>query len=104
MNLSGTNGKRFLIELTDDGCKKVFRKYEVLKDGIYYFPYIQDGKYSIRLTEDSNNNGLFDTGDLLKWKQAERMKLYKLPDGTTKIEFKDQIELIQDIDLTTLFD
>ena len=32
------------------------------------------------------------------------MKLYKLPDGTTKIEFKDQIELIQDIDLTTLFD
>ena len=104
VNLSGTNGKRFLIELTDDGCKKVFRKYEVLKDGIYYFPYIQDGKYSIRLTEDRNNNGLFDTGDLLKWKQAERMKLYKLPDGSTKIEFKDQIELIQDIDLTTLFD
>lgn len=104
VNLSGTNGKRFLIELTDDGCKKVFRKYEVLKDGIYYFPYIQDGKYSIRLTEDRNNNGLFDTGDLLKWKQAERMKLYKLPDGTTKIEFKDQLELIQDIDLTTLFD
>ncbi|MBR5034332.1 MAG: Ig-like domain-containing protein [Bacteroidales bacterium] len=104
VNLSGTNGKRFLIELTDDGCKKVFRKYEVLKDGTYYFPYLQDGKYAIRLTEDRNNNGLFDTGNLLKWQQAERMKLYKLPDGTSKLEIKEQMDLIQDIDLTTLFD
>ena len=104
VNLSGSNGKRYLIELTDDGCKKVFRKYEVLKDGIYYFPYLQDGKYAIRLTEDKNNNGLFDTGNLLKWQQAERMKLYKLPDGTSKLEIKEQMDLIQDIDLTTLFE
>ena len=104
VNLTGTDGRRFLIELTDDGCKKVFRKYEVLKDGTYYFPYISDGKYCIRLTEDLNKNGLFDTGNLLKWKQAERMKLYKLADGTTKMEIKEQMDIIQDIDLKTLFD
>lgn len=104
VNLTGTNGRRFLIELTDDGCKQVFRKYEVLQDGTFYFPYIKDGKYAIRFTEDRNNNGLFDTGNLLKWQQAERMKLYKLPDGTSKLEIKEQMDLIQDIDLTTLFD
>ena len=103
VNITGTGGKRFIIELTDDGCKTIFRKYEVLQDGSYYFPYLKDGKYSIRLTEDSNNNGLFDSGDLLKWKQAERMKLYRLRDGSTKFEIKEQMELIQDIDLNQLF-
>ena len=104
VNLKGTRGRRFLIELTDDGRKKVFRKYEVLEDGEYYFPYISDGKYAIRITEDLNKNGLFDSGNLLKWQQAERMKLYKLADGTTTLEIKEQMDIIQDIDLTTLFD
>ena len=104
VNLTGTRNRRFIIELTDDGCKKVFRKYEVLEDGTYQFPYISDGKYSIRLTEDRNKNGLFDSGNLLKWQQAERMKLYKLPDGSTKFEFKEQMDVIQDIDLQTIFD
>lgn len=104
VNLTGTRNRRFIIELTDDGCKKVFRKYEVLEDGTYHFPYISDGKYSIRLTEDRNKNGLFDSGNLLKWQQAERMKLYKLPDGSTKFEFKEQMDVIQDIDLQTIFD
>ncbi len=104
VNLTGTRNRRFIIELTDDGCKKVFRKYEVLEDGTYHFPYISDGKYSIRLTEDRNKNGLFDSGNLLKWQQAERMKLYKLPDGSSKFEFKEQMDVIQDIDLQTIFD
>ncbi len=104
VNLKGTNGKRYLIELTDDTRKKVFRKYEVLADGTFYFPYLSDGKYAIRLTEDRNNNGLFDTGDLLKWQQAERMRLFKLYDGSTTLEIKEQMEIIQDIDLITLFE
>lgn len=104
VNLRGTGGKRYIIELTDEGRKKVFRKYEVLEDGTFYFPYLSDGKYAIRLTEDRNNNGLFDTGNLLKWQQAERMKLFKLYDGSTAIEIKEQMEITQDIDLTTLFE
>ncbi|MBO4557001.1 MAG: Ig-like domain-containing protein [Bacteroidales bacterium] len=104
INLSGVGSKRFILELTDDKCKTVHRKYEVLKDGIYEFPYLKEGKYSFRITEDRNKNGLFDVGDLLKWKQAEPMRLFKLPDGTTVIEIKEQMDLIQDIDLKTLFD
>ena len=103
LNITGTEGKRFLVELTDDGCKKVFRKYEVLQDGEFFFPYLSEGKYSIRLTEDKNNNGLFDSGNLLKWQQAERMKLYKLQDDSKVIEIKDQMDIYQDIDLRALF-
>jgi len=103
LNITGTNGKRFIVELTDDNRKKVFRKYEVLEDGTFFFPYLKEGKYAIRLTEDKNNNGLFDSGDLLKWKQAERMKLFTLYDGSTTIEIKEQMDITQDIDLNTLF-
>ncbi|MBQ9584099.1 MAG: Ig-like domain-containing protein [Bacteroidales bacterium] len=104
LNITGTNGRRFIVDLTDDKCKKVFRKYEVLKDGEYFFPYIADGKYSIRITEDRNHNGLFDTGNLLKWQQPEPMKLFKLPDGTSVFGIQEQMEIYQDIDLTNLFE
>ncbi len=104
LNISGTDSKRYIVELTDEGRKKVFRKYEVLRDSTYYFPYLSEGKYAIRLTEDRNNNGLFDTGNLLKWKQAERMKLFTLAGGSTVIEIKEQMDIIQDIDLKQIFE
>ncbi len=104
LNISGTDSKRYIVELTDEGRKKVFRKYEVLRDSTYYFPYLSAGKYAIRLTEDRNNNGLFDTGNLLKWKQAERMKLFTLAGGSTVIEIKEQMDIIQDIDLKQIFE
>ena len=103
LNITGSNGKRFIVDLTDDKCKKVFRTYEVTADGEYYFPYISDGKYSLRITEDRNCNGLFDTGNLLKWKQAEPMKLFKLADGSTVLEIKEQMDILQDLDLNALF-
>ena len=103
LNITGTDGRRFIVDLTDDKCKKVFRTYEVTSDGEYYFPYISDGKYSLRITEDRNHNGLFDSGNLLKWKQAEPMKLYKLADGSTVMEIKEQMDILQDLDLNALF-
>ena len=103
LNITGTGGKRFIVDLTDDKCSKVFRKYEVTADGEYHFPYLSEGKYAIRITEDRNNNGLFDTGNLLKWQQAEPMKLFKLDDGGTTIEIKEQMEILQDVDLNAMF-
>ncbi len=104
LNISGTGGGRFIVELTDEGRKKVYRKYEVLRDSTYYFPYLNEGKYAIRLTEDRNHNGLFDTGNLLKWKQAERMKLFTIAGGSTVIEIKEQMDIVQDIDLKQIFE
>ena len=103
LNITGTNGKRYIVDLTDDKCNKVFRKYEVTADGEYYFPYLSEGKYAIRITEDRNNNGLFDTGNLLKWQQAEPMKLFKLQDGGTTMEIKEQMDILQDVDLNAMF-
>ncbi|MCF0173167.1 MAG: Ig-like domain-containing protein [Bacteroidales bacterium] len=103
LNVKGTQGQRYIVELVDENCKKVFRTYVVTEDGPYYYPYIEKGRYSIRITEDRNGNGLFDTGNLMKWQQAEPIKLFKLPDDTKVIILEEPMDLVQDIDLQQIF-
>lgn len=49
------------IELLD-GSDKVVRAAPVI-NGIAYFPFLQPAKYYVRLIEDLNGNGLYDTGN-----------------------------------------
>ena len=51
-----------IVQVADKS--QVFRRFEVDKDTKLYFPYLQAGKYSFRITEDRNRNGIFDTGNL----------------------------------------
>ena len=93
---------RYIIELVSKTRDKVFRKYIINSDTELVFPYLQRGEYSIRITEDKNNNGLFDTGDLLLSKQPEKVLLYKLPDGKEFIQLNEKTDIIQTIDLNEL--
>ena len=67
------------------------------------FPYLKAGKYSLRLTEDLNRNGLVDTGNLLEHRQPEKVKFYKLENGTFLIDIPEMTELEQTIDVGELF-
>jgi hypothetical protein len=59
--------------------------------------------YSIRITEDLNRNNLVDTGDLLQHKQPEKVRFYKLEDGTFLIDIPEMTELEQTIDIKEMF-
>lgn len=91
---------RYIIELISKTRDKVFRKYIITSDSELIFPYLQRGEYSIRITEDKNSNGLFDTGDLLLSKQPEKVFLYKLPDGKESIQLNEKTDITQTIDLS----
>ena len=67
------------------------------------FPYLRAGKYSIRITEDLNRNGLVDTGDLLGHKQPEKVRFYKLMDGTFLIDIPEMTDLEQTVDVMEMF-
>ena len=67
------------------------------------FPYVKAGKYSIRFTEDRNENGLVDTGNLLEHKQPEKVLFYKLDDGKSMIDIPEMTELEQEINLSEMF-
>ena len=67
------------------------------------FPYLKAGKYSIRITEDLNRNDLVDTGNLLEHKQPEKVRFYKLEDGTFLIDIPEMVEIEQKVDIGEIF-
>ena len=103
LNLTGVNNK-YIIDLLNEKRDKVLRSYVIEKDAALLFPYLKEGKYSIRITEDLNRNGIVDTGNLLEHRQPEKVRFYKLRDGSFLITMKESTEMEQKIDVAKLFD
>ena len=104
MNLTLTNVKnKYIVDLLNEKRNQVLRQYIVEEDAVLKFPYLRAGKYSIRITEDVNRNGLVDTGVLLEHKQPEKVRFYKLDDGTFLIDIPEKMEIDQNIDLEEMF-
>ena len=103
LDVTGVNA-RYIVELINDTRSTVYRKYIINGDSELVFPYLDKGKYSIRITQDKNNNGLLDTGDLLSRKQPEKVLLYKLPDGKEIIELGEKTDLMQSVNIEELFE
>ena len=95
--------KRYIVDLVSENREKVFRSYTIDEDILLEFPYLKEGKYSIRITEDGNKNGIIDIGSLLDHRQPEKVLLYESPGGETIIEVKSNIEIKQTIDLLEMF-
>ena len=94
---------KYIIDLLNEKRDKIIRSYTVKQDATLLFPYITAGKYSLRITEDLNRNGLVDTGNLLEHKQPEKVKFFKLQDGTFLIDIPEMTELEQTIDVGEMF-
>ena len=76
----------------------------VENDQTLTFTYLKAGKYSIRITEDLNRNGIVDTGILLEKKQPEKVRFYKLEDGTFLIDIPEMMEIEQNLDVQAMFE
>ena len=94
---------KYIIDLLNEKRDQIIRSFIIERDTTLLFPYIKTGKYSIRLTEDLNRNGLVDTGNLLEHKQPEKVKFFKLDDGSSYLEIPEMTELEQAIDVGELF-
>ena len=100
--LTGVKAK-YIVDLLNEKRDKVIRSFIIDKDQTLLFPYVKAGKYSIRFTEDLNNNGLVDTGNLLEHKQPEKVLFYKLDDGKDMIDIPEMTELEQNVDVEEMF-
>ena len=104
MNLNLTNVRnKYIIDLLNEKRSQVIRSFIVEKDEVLKFPYLKSGKYSIRITEDLNRNGLVDTGILLEHRQPEKVRFYRLEDGTFLIDIPEKMEIDQTIDVEEMF-
>lgn len=102
LKMSNVNNK-YIIDLLDEKRTNVLRSYIIDTDQDLIFPYLKAGKYSVRITEDINRNGLVDTGILLEHKQPEKVRFYKLEDGTLLIDVPEMVEIEQKIDVGEIF-
>lgn len=104
MLLTMSNVKnKYIVDLLDEKRTKVLRSYIIESDQQLVFPYLRAGKYSVRITEDLNRNGLVDTGILLEHKQPEKVRFYKLEDGTFLIDIPEMVEIEQKVDIGEIF-
>lgn len=102
LNLANVNNK-YIIDLLNEKRTETLRSFIIDKDQTLTFPYLKAGKYSIRITEDVNRNGIVDTGVLLEHKQPEKVRFYKLQDGTFLIDIPEMTEMEQNIDVAEMF-
>ena len=102
LNMNNVENK-YIVDLLDEKRSNILRSYIIDKDQTLIFPYLKTGKYSIRITEDLNRNGLVDTGNVLEHRQPEKVRFYKLEDGETLIDIPEMTELEQDIDVADMF-
>jgi hypothetical protein len=84
--MENVNGE-YIVELISEKRDRIFRTYHISKSGILKFPYLKNGKFSIRITEDRNRNGILDTGSILEKRQPERVILYKFGNTATDKDY-----------------
>lgn len=106
LDLTNVNG-HYLVQLLNESRSNILRSYRISKNSKLDFPYLVEGKYSIRITEDKNNNGIIDTGSLLERRQPEKVLLYKLGEGLSNeaylIDLPERTELEQSINVEEMF-
>ena len=102
LNLTSVKNK-YIVDLLNEKRDNVLRSFIIDTDTELVFPYLKAGKYSIRITEDKNRNGIVDTGVLLEHRQPEKVLFYKLSDGTFILEIPEMSEIEQAIDLAEMF-
>jgi len=71
-----SNNSKYILQLIDSDMDVIREFKNIESNSTYSFDYIVPGKYTFRLIEDLNNNGVWDTGDFLKKRQPEPVFYY----------------------------
>ena len=93
---------RYILQITN-AQGKVQKQFTDVKPGSYRFEYVTPGDIMLRVIEDMNGNGKWDTGDMVLMRQPERSEIYKNDDGVELITTKANWEFDIDVDMDKLF-
>ena len=73
------------------------------RTGSYVFNYVPPGKVKISVIEDKNNDGVWNTGNMVERRQPERTEVYMHKPGDPLIETKADWNVDIAIDMNALF-
>jgi hypothetical protein len=93
---------KYIIEVLNQGGK-VERAIPHVSSGTYNLYYIPEGEISIRVVEDSNGNGKWDTGNLIERRQPERVEFYVTNTGDRLIPTRANWDVDVRLDMNQIF-
>jgi len=96
-------GHRHIVELLDENKSSLLRQYIIDENTTLDFPYLKEGKYTIRITSDENRNSIVDTGSLLNHLQPERVRFWKDENGNEILAIPPGSEVSQVLDFKEIF-
>ncbi len=100
LRLKSRRGDMHYIAQLLDGTGKLLKEYPALQDTTVLFRFVPAGDIRFRIVEDANNNGRWDSGDVIAHRQPERAELYADREGkdtfATKVNWEFEVEMDMD--------
>ena len=103
VNVKSSHPKtRYILQLTNAQGRTQKQIFDV-RSGDYIFEYVSPGDVMLRVVEDKNGNGKWDTGDMVAMRQPERTEIYKNEEGVELITTKANWEFDIAVNMDQLF-
>ena len=103
VTVTSTNTQaKYILQLTN-AQGKTQKEIRNVTPGDYLFEYVNPGEVMVRVVEDLNGNGKWDTGDMVLMRQPERTEIYKNEKAEQLIATKANWEFDVTVDMDVLF-
>lgn len=99
----GGEGVEYILEWQTRDGKTLRRIPHAVAGGVYKLQYLSPGRARLRVTEDRNGNGEWDTGNLVERRQPERIRIWEHPVTGRDILTKENWDVGIEVDVDELF-
>ncbi len=97
-----TPSSKYVVQIVNSSGK-VEKEVPNISTGKYYFYYIPEGEVRIRIVEDMNGNGKWDTGNMIERRQPERAEFYVGTTGSQLVPARINWEVDVKLDMAQIF-
>ncbi|MFI3328664.1 MAG: Ig-like domain-containing protein [Rikenellaceae bacterium] len=94
---------KYIVELLNQAGTTVLDRKIGVDPGEVLFRFVQPGNVSLRITQDLNNNGIWDSGSLLQRREPERAQRIVADNGESTISTRKNWEVELSVDPQSLF-
>jgi uncharacterized membrane protein len=103
LNVRGKSPEaKYIIQILGSNGN-VEKEIKDVSSGPYVLYYISEGEMQIRITEDMNGNGKWDSGNIVGRLQPERTEFYVGPTGSKIVPSRSNWEVDLDLDMAIIF-
>ena len=95
---------KYIVQIIEGSANKVSREIRDLGSGIHTVYYIPAGDVRLRIIEDVNGNGKWDSGNMVEMRQSERAEFYKNEQEEEMMTTKTGWEFDISLDMARLFE